>query len=268
MRASRDFTEAALTAMEHTPNRALGQNFCIDGRRLKACVDALNLSGEPVVEIGPGLGGLTELLLARGCRVLAIEKDAAMASYLSISLSDPNLTVEHGDALRFGYAAWEKPFSVVGNLPYYITTAIAERVLLARPHVFGCMVQKEAADRFFAAPRTDSYGALSVVTQLYYAGGVLDTFPETCFYPAPNVQSVFVGLTERKDAPGEPVEKVFAFVRTCLSMRRKTLKNNLKPFPNGLAALERIGIAPEARAETLTPEQFLKFYRAVTEETL
>lgn len=261
MRASKEFVLAALDALEHTPNRALGQNFCIDGAKLNRCVESLPLGGEPIVEIGPGLGGLTELLLARG-DVLAIEKDAAMAAYLAENLDDPHLTVQNGDALRFDYAAMDRPFSVVGNLPYYITTAIAERVLLAGPRVFGCMVQKEAADRFFAQPKDDNYGALSVVTQLYYAGGVLASFPEEAFYPAPNVQSVFVGLSARSDAPAEPIGKVFAFARTCLSMRRKTLKNNLKSVPNGLNALAAIGVAPETRAETLTPEQFLSLYRS------
>ena len=263
MRASKQFVTAALAALEHTPNRALGQNFCIDGARLSACVDALPLGGEPIVEIGPGLGGLTELLLGRGA-VTAVEKDAQMAEYLQQNLSDPRLTVVCGDALRFDYGAVGDPFSVVGNLPYYITTSIAERVLLSKPRVFGCMVQKEAADRFFAAPKEDNYGALSVITQLYYAGEVLDAFPEDCFYPAPNVQSVFVGLTLRSDAPPEPIKSVFAFTRACLAMRRKTLKNNLKSVPHGLEALEAIGVSASQRAETLTPQQFLALFRAVS----
>ena len=261
MRASREFVTAALAALEHTPNRALGQNFCIDGTRLASCVDALPLKGERVIEIGPGLGGLTELLLPRG-NVIAIEKDATMAAYLQNSLPDPRLTVQRGDALRFDYAA-EQPFSVVGNLPYYITTSIAERVLLAEPQVFGCMVQKEAADRFFARPKDDAYGALSVIAQLYYDGEVLAPFAEECFYPAPNVQSVFVSLVRKADAPAEPIRKVFALVRTLLAMRRKTLKNNLKSVPHGMEALALLGIAPETRAETLPPETFLAFYRAL-----
>lgn len=261
MRASKEFVAAALTALGHTPNRALGQNFCIDGARLAACVDRLPLRGERIIEIGPGLGGLTELLLPRG-NVIAVEKDAAMAAYLEESLCDPRLEVVKGDALRFDYAA-ERPFSVVGNLPYYITTSIAERVLLAEPQVFGCMVQKEAAERFFALPKDDAYGALSVVAQLYYRGEVTAAFAEECFYPAPNVQSVFVSLVRRTDAPDEPIAKVFAMVRTLLGMRRKTLKNNLKTVPHGMDALAALGIPPETRAETLPPETFLEFYRAL-----
>lgn len=267
MRANIAFVIEALAALDHTPNRALGQNFCIDGARLSRCVDALRLAGEPIVEIGPGLGGLTELLLPKSNTVLAIEKDAAMARFLSESMPDPRLTVQTGDALRLDYSAVGEPFSVVGNLPYYITTSIAERVLLRLPRVFGCLVQKEAGDRFFAKPRADAYGALSVVTQLYYEGEVLESFPESCFYPAPNVQSSFLGFWKRADAPEEPIERIFALVRTCLLMRRKTLKNNLKGIPNGLDALSYIGVSPETRGETLTPEQFLALYRALQSET-
>ena len=263
MRASKDFIAAALAEIEHTPNRALGQNFCIDGARLKSCVETLGLAGEPIVEIGPGLGGLTELLLPYG-HVTAVEKDPAMAAYLSASLPDERLTVVQGDALRYTYGT-AHPFSVVGNLPYYITTSIAERVLLARPRVFGCMVQKEAADRFFAGPKADNYGPLSVIAQLYYDGEVLASFGEECFYPSPNVQSVFVKLAQKPDAPAVPIEKVFAAVRACLLMRRKTLKNNLKTVPNGLAALDALGIPPETRGETLTPAQFLAFTQKMEE---
>ena len=263
MRASKEWIVAALAEIEHTPNRALGQNFCIDGARLQRCVEALGLAGEPITEIGPGLGGLTELLLPFG-PVTAVEKDPAMVEYLSASMPDERLTVVQGDALRCRFGE-VRPFSVVGNLPYYITTSIAERVLLARPRVFGCMVQKEAADRFFAAPKADNYGPLSVITQLYYDGGVLETFGEDCFYPSPNVQSVFVGLTEKPDAPALPVEKVFAAVRACLLMRRKTLKNNLKAVPHGLDALAALGIPPETRGETLTPAQFLAFAQQLEE---
>lgn len=263
MRASKAFVAEALDALSHTPNRALGQNFCIDGARLLSCVEKLPLTGEPIVEIGPGLGGLTELLLKRSESVVAVEKDAALAEYLRKTLSDPRLTVETGDALRYRFERVGRPFSVVGNLPYYITTDICERVLPARPRVFGCMVQREAAERFFARPKDANYGPLSVITQLYCDGAVLEAFSEESFFPAPNVQSVFVGLWEKQDAPKEPIDRVFALVRACFAMRRKTLKNNLKSIVGGCEALERAGIDPTARAETLAPERFLALCRAV-----
>ena len=260
MRASVDFVKTALTELSATPNRALGQNFCIDGERLKGCVDRMRLS-ETVIEIGPGLGALSELLLEKGVSVYAIEKDAAMAAYLSQSLPHPKLSVERGDALKFDYAACKKPFSVVGNLPYYITTPLCAAVLKALPDSFYCMVQKEAAERFFAAPKDKNYGPLSILTQLYYDAQPLAAFAESCFYPSPDVQSVFVGMTKRTDAPNDDPKKLFAFCTGLLSMRRKTIKNNLKAYPNADAALKSLSIPPDARAETLPPETFLALFR-------
>ena len=263
MRASIDFVENTLQKLDLKPSRSLGQNFCVDGERLKACVDQLPLGEEPVIEIGPGLGGLTELLLDRNCIVTAVEKDEKMAAFLPESFAGKQLAVQNADALRFDFGSQGHPFSVVGNLPYYITTSLCERVLFNRPRVFGCMVQKEAGERFTAKPGDDPYGALSVISQLYYDIRELGTFPEDSFYPAPNVQSVFFSLTEKPGAPAEPIEKMYALVRTCLGMRRKTLKNNLKSVPNGLEALAEIGVKPRTRGETLSPEQFLALYRAL-----
>ena len=260
MRASAAFVKTALSAINANPNRALGQNFCIDGERLKTCVDAMHLS-KTVIEIGPGLGALTELLLEKGVRLTAVEKDEAMAAFLQKTLVDPNLCVVTGDALKFDYKAVVPPFSVVGNLPYYITTPISAAVLKAQPASFYCMVQKEAADRFFAAPKDKNYGPLSILVQLYYDAKTLAAFPPDCFFPSPDVQSVFVGMTKKADAPKDDPSALFAFCTALLSMRRKTIKNNLKPYPNAAQALEQLGISPETRAETLLPETFLSLYR-------
>ena len=260
MRASIAFVKTALSELNANPNRALGQNFCIDGERLSSCVDAMTLA-KNVIEIGPGLGALTELLLEKGIAITAVEKDEAMAAYLQKSLADPDLAVIAGDALKFDYKAVEKPFSVVGNLPYYITAPLSSAVLKALPASFYCMVQKEAADRFFAAPRDKNYGPLSILTQLYYDAKPLAAFPPDCFYPSPDVQSVFVGMTKKPDAPEDDPVAIFAFCTAVLSMRRKTIKNNLKQYANAADALSALGISPETRAETLSPETFLSLYR-------
>ncbi len=260
MRASVEFVKTALKELSASPNRALGQNFCVDGERLSACVDRMTLS-ENVIEIGPGLGGLTALLLEKGVSVTAVEKDETMASYLAASLPHPKLAVVHGDALKFDYRAAKEPFSVVGNLPYYITTPLCTAVLKALPESFYCMVQKEAAERFFAAPKDKNYGPLSILVSLYYAAETLAAFPEDCFYPSPDVQSVFVGMTKRTDAPDADPSALFAFCTGLLSMRRKTIKNNLKAYPNADEALRSLGIPPETRAETLSPETFLALFR-------
>ena len=263
MRASIDYVKTALSDLGVNPNRALGQNFCIDGGRLFSCVEKMTLA-ENVIEIGPGLGALTELLLQKGVRVTAVEKDETMVRYLNETLVDPNLSVVSCDALKFRYDAVDRPFSVVGNLPYYITTPLSVAVLKALPDSFYCMVQKEAADRFFAAPGDKNYGPLSILCSLFYDAAALQDFPETCFYPSPNVQSVFVGMTKKPVAPDADPKALFAFSTALLSMRRKTIKNNLKSYPNADEALTSLSISPGVRAETLSPETFLALYRALT----
>ena len=262
MRASVEYVKAALAQIEKNPNRALGQNFCVDGARLLSCVQRMILS-ETVIEIGPGLGGLTELLLEKGVLLTAVEKDEAMVRFLHETLAHPRLTVVNGDALKYRYADTPAPFSVVGNLPYYITTPLCAAIMEALPASFYCMVQKEAADRFFAAPKDDNYGPLSIVTQLFYDAKTLDAFAPDCFYPNPNVQSVFVGMTKKADAPACDPKRLAAFAADLLRMRRKTIKNNLKSYPNADAALSALSIAPETRAESLPPETILALYKTL-----
>ena len=265
MRAELAFTKSALERIGARPNKALGQNFCIDGDRLRSCVDRMSLA-QTVIEIGPGFGALTELLLERGAVVTAVEKDETMVRFLHETLPHPNLSVVQGDALKFRYSDVPAPFSVVGNLPYYITTPLCAAVLKALPVSFYAMVQKEAADRFFAAAKDDCYGPLSIVTQLYYDAQVLAPFAEDCFYPSPNVASVFVGMTKRTDAPDVPPAKLYAFAAELLSMRRKTIKNNLKRYETADAALAALSIDPGIRAETLSPETILALFSQLTEK--
>ena len=262
MKASIEFVKTALQRLDRGADRALGQNFCIDGDRLKSCVDRMALA-DSVIEIGPGLGGLTELLLEKNVRVTAIEKDPRMVSFLRETMTNERLTVIEGDALKYRYETVAPPVSVVGNLPYYITTPICAAVLKSLPDSFYCMVQKEAADRFFAAPRSDVYGPLSILVQLFYDAQILETFAPDCFYPSPTVTSVFVGMTKKPDAPDCDPKRLFAFSTNLLNMRRKTIRNNLKPYPNADAVLQALGIAPEVRAETLPPEMFLKLCLAL-----
>ncbi len=262
MRADISFVKAALSAADHRPNRALGQNFCIAGDRLASCVAAMRIDEKPVLEIGAGLGALTELLLPRCATLLAVEKDAALAKYLSESLKDPKLTVVCADALKYN-ADMPDGFVAVGNLPYSITTPLCSALLERQPDALYCMVQKEAGERFFAAPGDDNYGPLSVVCALYYKGERMADFSEDCFYPQPNVQSVFVGLERREDTPTVAPHELMRFTALCLHMRRKTLKNNLASVPKALDALKVLGISPATRGETLTPAQFLALYQRI-----
>ncbi|MBR3038657.1 MAG: hypothetical protein IKI52_08140, partial [Clostridia bacterium] len=120
--------------------------------------------------------------------------------------------------------------------------------------------QKEAADRFFARPKDANYGPLSIVTALYYDAAVLEAFPEECFFPNPKVTSVFVGMKKRPDTPDVSPKALYTFATELLSMRRKTIKNNLKPYANADEVLSALNIAPEVRAETLPPETILRLY--------
>mgnify|MGYP000772155080 FL=1 len=164
----------ALYAAHLRPNRALGQNFCTDGARLAAMADAAAADGLPVLEIGPGLGALTEPLLLRAPRVVAVEKDAALCAALRARLCAHEragrLALYAADILRFDVpgAMDGAPFAAAGNLPYYITTPIAEYLLPLLPSSLTLMVQREAGERFFAGPGARVYGPLSVLTQLYY----------------------------------------------------------------------------------------------------
>lgn len=266
MRADISFVKTALKENSLMPNRALGQNFCIAGDRLKACVDALHPEGLPVVEVGPGLGSLTELLLEDAASVLAVEKDASLADYLRHSLVNEKLTVCTMDALKLDATHAEEGFAAVGNLPYYITTQLCLHLLKLRPSVLACMVQKEAAERFTAPPKSDNYGALSVLSQLFYEVESVVPFSEDCFYPQPNVHSVFLTLRQRPDMDFCDLSGLEAFVNKCLRMRRKTLKNNLSQDPKALSALEALGIDPSLRGETLSPEQFWELF--IKTETL
>ena len=280
----------ALYAAHLRPNRALGQNFCTDGARLAAMADAAAADGLPVLEIGPGLGALTEPLLLRAPRVVAVEKDAALCAALRARLCAHEragrLALYAADILRFDVpgAMDGAPFAAAGNLPYYITTPIAEYLLPLLPSSLTLMVQREAGERFFAGPGARVYGPLSVLTQLYYEPERLMDVPRGCFYPQPEVDSLVVRLARRRGAPPEAPQRVLAFCRRAFSMRRKTLLNNLlpagRPAPQGksggcaaagddaramqaaaAAALAALRLRSDVRAEALAPEDLLALLR-------
>ena len=253
------------------PNKALGQNFFIDAPRLCQIADAARVEGENVLEIGPGPGALTEQLIPRAKRVVAVEKDAVMAALLTERFPDAeNLTVITGDALRFSpdEVFQGAPFRVVGNLPYYITTPIAERYLLLLPKSLTFMLQREAAERFFARPNDRVYGPLAVLTAVLYRTERIMNIPRDCYYPQPEVDSAVIRLERRADGPesaapsdAEDARSFFAFLNTCFHMRRKTLINNLIGYPAPREALEALGLPPAVRAEALPPETLLALYR-------
>ena len=261
MRATRDFVTQALAREELLPNKNLGQNFCVDETVLKQLATALPLNGETVLEIGPGLGGLTEQLLDAGANVFAVEKDNRLYDFLRRDLVSDRLTLIHGDCLKTDYGFLPPKFVAAGNLPYCITADIVTMLLCMRPTGMLLMVQKEAADRFFARPAQKNYGPVAMISQLYYEATLLGEVPPGAYVPPPTVTSALVRLELRPDAPRESTGSLIKFAAACLRMRRKTLYNNLTETPDLRSVLLKMGLPETVRGEALTPEQLLELYR-------
>jgi 16S rRNA (adenine1518-N6/adenine1519-N6)-dimethyltransferase len=233
----------------------LGQHFLTDPNILRRIAEAACAPGEPLmVEIGPGKGALTQHLLNRAERVVAIELDSALAA--SLTGSHPRLEVIPGDALKVDLARWPDA-PVAGNLPYYVATPIISRVArLGRPAVF--LIQKEVAQRIAASPGSRDYGYLSVETQLFAEPELLFTVKPGAFRPPPQVDSAVIRLTPRRLFPDLETDRFLAFASAAFRHKRKTLRNNLAPlFP-----ADAIEGQPEKslRAEQLSLAEFVGLY--------
>lgn len=258
--------------------KSLGQNFLIDTNILHNIVDAADLDKETAaVEIGPGIGALTEQLARTAGKVMAIEIDQRLLPILADTLSPySNVEVVHGDILALDLpalfaeklAGYEK-ISVVANLPYYVTTPILMKLLESRLPLKNIvvMIQKEVAERIAAKPGSKDYGSLSVAAQFYADTQIAMIVPAQVFVPRPNVDSAVIRLQVR-DKPAVEVDDedvFFRVVKGSFAQRRKTLLNNLM---NGLflkehkdqvvQMLEDIGIDPTRRGETLHIEEFAR----------
>lgn len=242
----------------------LGQHFLVKGSVLERIAAAACPRREPlIIEIGAGKGALTERLLARADRVVAIELDEGLAALLRNKFPDPRLEIVSSDVLDTDLNQWG-PAVIAGNLPYYISTAILSKALapgsLLQRGVF--LVQKEVAERVTAQPGSRAYGYLSVEMQLYADVRLQFGVKPSAFHPPPKVESALIGFTLRCRA-GElgidSPEEFLKFVRLCFHQKRKTIRNNLS------AAYGQAVVSswPEAslRAEQLTIEQFAAMYR-------
>jgi len=236
--------------------RRLGQHFLSDPKILGRIVDALDpIPGETVLEIGPGKGSLTEVLLARGLTVVAIEKDRDLAAALARS----NLTVVEGDALRI---QWPRLPKIVGNIPYYIPSPLIDKALTPPlPERVVFLVQAEVADRLAAEPGSKIYGALSVGVQAVCRVEKLFTVAPGSFTPPPKVRSAVVRLTPRAVplVMPEEIASFRTFVTGCFSKRRKQLKNAVTGMSE--TDLRALGFDPTIRPERLAPEDFVKLLR-------
>lgn len=269
-------TKSILERFGFSFKKSLGQNFLIDLNILNRIVDFAELSEHSgVIEIGPGIGALTEQLAKRVKKVVAFEIDQRLLPILKETLeSYPHAKVIHQDILKANVneviqEEFEKgqDLMVVANLPYYVTTPIIMKLLTDPLPIRGIvvMLQKEVADRIAASPGTKDYGSLSIAIQYYTDAKVVMTVPKTVFIPQPNVDSAVIQLTKRSKPPVDVQNEKFFFdvIRASFAQRRKTIMNNLsnslsdkinkKDIENALAAAQ---IDPKRRGETLTIVEF------------
>lgn len=270
-----------LSGMGLKARKRLGQNFLIDEHILDRIIEAAELtSRDVVIEVGPGLGVLTRRLAAVAGKVIAVELDDALAGYLKqIFSSSPGVVVVQGDILKVDPGSLLKEhmpgftaatgYKVVANLPYYITSPVLRHFLEAsvQPRLMVVMVQKEVGERIAAAPGEMSL--LSVAIQLYSEPEVVASVPSQSFYPRPEVDSVVLRLrVGKKRAFVKDKEDFFAVVRAGFSAPRKQLRNVLSRALGITTSetgelLERAGISPERRAETLTLTEWEKLRAAL-----
>lgn len=256
-------------------SRRLGQHFLQDARALARIADALALTGsETVVEIGPGRGALTDLLLSRAARVIAIELDISLIAHLRVRFAnDPRLTLVHADVREtpLAGAAGGGDFVLAGNIPYYITTPILFHALtppMPRRSVF--LVQREVAERVVAEPGSKTYGALSVNVQAVAVPRLVARIPPGAFSPPPKVDSAVLAVEPRADRAVTPEEQAgfSEMVIAAFGLRRKQMRRVLRTLAQRSPEeadriLAAAGIDPEARPETLSPEAFAALYRSL-----
>lgn len=271
-------TIAVLQKYQFHFQKKFGQNFLIDKRVLGRIMDAAEIGKDDcVIEVGPGIGTMTQYLAERAREVVAVEIDKMLIPILEDTLSAyGNVTVLNEDILKvdIGALVQEKnhgqPVKLVANLPYYITTPIIMGLLESDVPIesITVMVQKEVAERMQAKPGTKDYGALSLAVQYYARAEVVANVPQNCFIPRPQVGSAVIRLTCYEKPPVEVKDagRMFAVIRAVFNQRRKTMVNSIANA-KGLgvskeqaqSALERMGESQTVRGETFSLNQFAQF---------
>ena len=277
-------TIEVLQKYNFTFQKKFGQNFLIDPHVLDKIIAAAEITKDDfVLEIGPGIGTLTQYLAEAAREVVAVEIDSSLIPILEDTLSSyDNVSVINEDVLKVDLKKLAeernggKPIKVVANLPYYITTPII--MGLFESHVplksLTVMVQKEVALRMQAGPGTKDYGALSLAVQYYADPYLAANMPPNCFMPRPNVGSAVIRLTRFEETPVKVTDEalLFRLIRASFNQRRKTLQNGLVNSPElhfskeqVAAAIETLGVSPSVRGEALTLEQFAALCNALSE---
>ena len=278
-------TIAVLNKYGFTFQKKFGQNFLIDEHVLDKIIRAAEITKDDyVLEIGPGIGTMTQYLACAAREVTAVEIDRALIPILEDTLKEyDNVSIINEDILKVDIAALAKeknggrPIKVVANLPYYITTPII--MGLFESHVplesITVMVQKEVADRMQVGPGTKDYGALSLAVQYYAEPYIVANVPPNCFMPRPAVGSAVIRLTRHQKPPVEVMDEklMFRLIRASFNQRRKTLANGLKNSGELnlskeviTAAIEKLGKGSSVRGEALDLEEFARLTNIIKEE--
>jgi 16S rRNA (adenine1518-N6/adenine1519-N6)-dimethyltransferase len=254
--------------------KALGQNFLLDGQLLDRIARVPgSLDGERVYEVGPGPGGLTRALIGAGAHVTAVERDRRCLPALA-ELADAapgRLDVIQGDALEIDEATTVgEGAHIVANLPYNVGTALLVRWLSGESwppfwRSLTLMFQKEVAERIVAKPDSDHYGRLAVLTQWRATPRIALPVHRSAFVPPPKVMSAVVHIVPAAQPEGVKFAILERLTAAAFGQRRKMLRQSLKGLPGGLAALEKVGIDPTRRAETLTVEDFVAVARTLSQ---
>lgn len=271
-------TKEIVNHFEFKFSKSLGQNFLIDQNILDKIVEAAELNEEnSVIEIGPGIGTLTQEMARKAKKVIAIELDDNLIPVLAETLGNySNVKVIHNDALKVDFKKLIQEeelghVSLVANLPYYVTTPIISKLLTEKPGLKSIviMIQKEVAERMATGPGSKDYGSLSLLVQYYCEVEKVARVSPSCFMPPPKVESAVIKMVIR-DEPAVKVrdEKLFfKIIRDSFNMRRKTLWNVLKQTGLPQEKLEEVfevsGIDKQRRGETLTIEEFAKLSDAL-----
>ena len=255
--------------------KRFGQNFLIDAHVLEKIVSAAGITKDDcVLEIGPGIGTMTQYLAESAGQVIAVEIDTNLLPILTDTLKDySNIKVINQDILKVDINELVKeynngrPIKVVANLPYYITTPIIMGLFESNVPIdnITVMVQKEVADRMQVGPGSKDYGALSLAVQYYASPYIVANVPPNCFIPRPNVGSAVIRLTRYQEPPVQVKDPklMFKLIRASFNQRRKTLQNGLNNSPEIsfskeeiTKAIESLGVSPSVRGEALSLEQF------------
>ena len=255
--------------------KRFGQNFLIDAHVLEKIVSAAGITKDDcVLEIGPGIGTMTQYLAESAGQVIAVEIDTNLLPILADTLKDySNVKVINQDILKVDINELVKeynngrPIKVVANLPYYITTPIIMGLFESNVPIdnITVMVQKEVADRMQVGPGSKDYGALSLAVQYYASPYIVANVPPNCFIPRPNVGSAVIRLTRYQEPPVQVKDPklMFKLIRASFNQRRKTLQNGLNNSPEIsfskeeiTKAIESLGLSPSVRGEALSLEQF------------